>query len=318
MKFNFFITLLIFLLISCKTNQGEVIMQNEIHLTHFKNIKYQREYMANYSLAMKDWPVNFDEHYIDNSYGTTYIIESGNRDKPKLILLHWFSFNSTIWIPMIEELSNNYHIFAVDIMGDMGKSNMLIPIETDEDIAKWGSEVINGLGLEKVILAGFSNGGYQAATIARIYPDLIDKLILLAPAATIDNFSFTFFKTVIGTALFPTTKNVDRFIDTFSAYPERWKSYSKIMLKQAFKGSKIQVKVYPRLLTPQEMRNISMPTLLILGSEERIYNPIKAIKNANQNIPNLTVELIDDCSHAITIDQPDKAVKLIHNFVIKN
>ena len=50
------------------------------------------------------------------------------------------------------------------------------------DLAGWYLEAIEDLGLEPVNLVGFSLGGWLAAEMAAMSPNLFRKLVLVAPA----------------------------------------------------------------------------------------------------------------------------------------
>jgi pimeloyl-ACP methyl ester carboxylesterase len=70
-------------------------------------------------------------------------------------------------------------------------------------LAYWFNQVLDGLSLNKVSICGHSNSGFQVMLIAQQNPDKIEKLILLAPAAGFKSFSFKFYLSAFGTAIFP-------------------------------------------------------------------------------------------------------------------
>ena len=50
------------------------------------------------------------------------------------------------------------------------------------DLAGWYLEAVDDLGLQGANLMGFSLGGWLAAEMATMSPDLFNKLVLVSPA----------------------------------------------------------------------------------------------------------------------------------------
>jgi pimeloyl-ACP methyl ester carboxylesterase len=70
---------------------------------------------------------------------------------------------------------------------------------------------------------------------------------------------------------------------------------------------------YPDVYKDDELRQITMPTLLLIGAEDKIYNPKKAIQRAQQLMPNLTGEIIPNLGHILFMDKPE----LINSRILK-
>jgi pimeloyl-ACP methyl ester carboxylesterase len=292
-----------------------VSMPGEELLPTFKSIEAQRRLMEAYEEGLSFWPVEYVETDVETHFGRTHVIMSGNPDGPPLVLLHWFCFNSTIWHRMAGALAERHRLYAVDVIGDMGRSVAKNPPKTDEELALWLEQTLDGLGLTRPSILGFSFGGYVAATFARLRPERINRLILLAPAATLRPFALRFFTTVGSVALLPTQRNLDRFVRKVSDRPEAWEPFMTKILSIAFRGGSIQVKVWPRSLRDEEVRSIRSPILLILGEHEIIYSVSRVISRVQALVPGIRIEILPDCSHAIPIDQPDLAAGAILDFL---
>jgi haloalkane dehalogenase len=97
-----------------------------------------------------------------------------------IIFVHGAWADSSEWVPAIDNLLDDYHCFAVDLLG-FGESeteniNHAIDIHV-ETLA----ELLTKLKLEKVYLVGHSLGGWIAASFTLKYPEMIHGLVLLAP-----------------------------------------------------------------------------------------------------------------------------------------
>ena len=75
-----------------------------------------------YENLLDNWHKPFEKRMIQTKYGETFIVESGKKTAPAVVLLHGSSSNSAMWMADVKQLSENRHVFAVDIIGECGKS----------------------------------------------------------------------------------------------------------------------------------------------------------------------------------------------------
>lgn len=138
------------------------------------------------SRAAREWPVASQERTVPTSYGPTFVRISGPTSGPPLVLLPGAATPSLMWAPNIQALSAEYHTFAVDQIGDFGRSICTQPLRRYNDLLAWLNEVFDGLELRGgVNLAGISFGGALAAEYALHFPGRLNKVVLLAPGATV-------------------------------------------------------------------------------------------------------------------------------------
>ncbi|WP_243145970.1 alpha/beta fold hydrolase [Clostridium chromiireducens] len=52
-----------------------------------------------------------------------FIIASREKSNPPLILLHGSGMNSVMWLRDIKEYSRTYRVYAIDMLGEPGKSD---------------------------------------------------------------------------------------------------------------------------------------------------------------------------------------------------
>jgi pimeloyl-ACP methyl ester carboxylesterase len=136
------------------------------------------------------WKVPFDSIDVKTRYGSTHINVCGPGDGPPLVLLHAAGLSSTAWFANIAELSAHHRVYAVDVIGDAGKSIAECLLEKRTDYADWLKAVFDGLNIDRDYLLGHSYGGWLALNMALAYPDRLRKIVLLAPAASIYPMSF--------------------------------------------------------------------------------------------------------------------------------
>jgi pimeloyl-ACP methyl ester carboxylesterase len=281
----------------------------------FNKIEDQRKFLSNYQKELQSWSVQTEEIDIQTKFGKTHIISFGNPKGKPLVLLHWFYSNSTEWRYMAPFLKEGYRLYAVDIIGDMGKSYAYNPPKSEKEVSQWFNQLLDSLSLNKVSICGHSNGGFQAMLIAQQNPDKIEKLILLAPAAGFKPFSFKFYLSAFGTALFPKDIILETFKNGGTLNTNQWSKEMTEMLALSFRVGANQLRVYPREFSDDEIKAIKVPTLLILGTEEMIYLPEEVSERASRLLPDSKVVILPNCSHAIPFDAPREASIIIDSFL---
>jgi pimeloyl-ACP methyl ester carboxylesterase len=97
---------------------------------------------------------------------------------PAIILLHGFLESSTMWKPLIPELSKNNHVITIDFPGH-GKSGVISETHSMELMAEVVNEVMQNLQISSATFIGHSMGGYVALAYAELFPEKVEKLILL-------------------------------------------------------------------------------------------------------------------------------------------
>ncbi len=281
----------------------------------FNLIDDQQKFLSLYQKELGSWSVQTEERDVETEFGKTHVILFGNPQGKPLVLLHWFYSNSTEWKYMAPFLQEHYRVYAIDIIGDMGKSYAYNPPKSETEVSQWFNQVLDGLSLNRVSICGHSNGGFQAMLIAQQNTDKIDKLILLAPASGFKPFSLKFYLSSFGTAIFPSDAILKSFRNTGTLKPNQWSKEMTEMLALSFTVAANQLRVYPREFNDDELKAIKAPTLLILGNEEMIYSPEEAAERASGLLLNSKVIILPDCGHAIPFDAPEEASGAINSFL---
>ena len=117
---------------------------------------------------------NINLHYIDH-----------HSDGPVLILLHGLTANAHAFDALIEGLQPSYRVICPDLRGN-GLSDKPAFCYTIEEHVQDIIELISHLGEKKVYVGGHSFGGYVAFYIAANHPHLVNKLVILDAAKSMN------------------------------------------------------------------------------------------------------------------------------------
>jgi pimeloyl-ACP methyl ester carboxylesterase len=281
------------------------------HPSAFKTSEGEAAYRTAYNDALMSWPVPYEEIDVPSRFGTTHVIVSGPRHASPLVLLHGYWATATMWIPNVADFSKAYRVYAVDVMGQPGKSVPDEPIRNAADYMAWLTATLDGLHLDRVSLAGMSYGGWLSLSYALAAPDRVEKLVLLSPAASVLPLVTQF--GLRGTLMFlwPRRFMVSRFM--------RWLGFEDSRGTTAAPGLDViglmhlglrhfrppqeTLRIAPTVFSDGELQALRVPTLLLLGDREVIYDPARAMARARRLIPNIEGALLPGTSHDMTSSQ---------------
>lgn len=282
-------------------------------LASFKSSKGEAEYISAYDAVLKLWPVPFEENDIITRFGTTHIIASGSKEFPSLLLLHATGTSSTMWFPNIGALSSAFRVYAVDIIGEPGKSHQSTLLRNREDCANWLGDVMQGLGLERTNIAGLSYGGWHTLNFSLFFPDRVNKIVALAPGASILRFSLPVLLLLRLLPYLPVKPNPLRNFFNKGFHPDELFARQFASGVKHFRYPDPERSIFTNVFSEVELSGIDVPTLFIVGENEVIYDPVAAIEKVNQLIPNVETKLVPNASHLVSMEQP----ALVNKYILK-
>lgn len=130
-------------------------------------------------LEFQDIDYGFETHFYEGDLRIAYVDE-GTGDQT-LLLVHGLASNAGFWRYAIAELQSDARVIAIDLpgFGKSSKGNYPYGMTWYADqIAKF----VEAMELENVIYVGHSMGGQIGSTLAINHPEVIRKLVLVAPA----------------------------------------------------------------------------------------------------------------------------------------
>ncbi len=83
-----------------------------------------------------------------------------------------------MWEEYVDLFTEKYRVITIDLLGH-GESDCLGYVHEMEGNANVVNEVLERLKIEKAIILGHSMGGYVGLAFAELYPEKIQKLVLL-------------------------------------------------------------------------------------------------------------------------------------------
>jgi len=84
------------------------------------------------------------------------------------------------------------------------------------------------------------------------------------------------------------------------------------MASQCFKARRF---IKPTVLTDKELQGIKVPTLYLVGENEKIYSAHKAVERLHRIAPSIKTEVIPGGGHALPTEQPEMVNRIVCGFL---
>ena len=126
--------------------------------------------------------MTFSERFVHTGQIALNVAEwdAPSPDSPKMILVHGYGSNWHTWGRVVDKLSAEFHLFALDLRA-MGRSGRLLPASERQASADDVAAAIPILSDQPVFLVGHSYGGWITAAVAGQHSELVSKIVLVEP-----------------------------------------------------------------------------------------------------------------------------------------
>jgi pimeloyl-ACP methyl ester carboxylesterase len=284
-------------------------------LPSFKADTSRARYTAAYDAVVAAWPVPCEALDVPTRLGMTHVIASGPADAPPLVLLPSFAGTATAWRLNVAGLGERFRTYAVDVIGQPGKSLANRRLRNARDYGEWLTDVLDGLKVHRASLVGCSFGGFVALNQARLTPERVERIVLISPVGSFTSQFWTltfimrvrtpllrFLRRFTGRRRAPGMADLGR--DTAPMAPPRDLLWAALMGVTMTERPTVSV-ISPPVFTTAQLRSIRAPTLLLIGENERLYAPQATLDLAKRRMPALQVAIVPNADHIAAMAQPE-------------
>jgi pimeloyl-ACP methyl ester carboxylesterase len=318
---------------------GEVIEPTTYPHHLYQSADSYATMMEFYDKCLADLPVAVEPHYVDTRFGRTHMLVAGPPDAPPLFMLQGMAGSAVLWHHQLADFARQCRLYALDVVGQPGRSDPNPPSIFDDSYAHWLMDVQDGLGLERCDMMGISISGWAIMRLGIIRPERLRKAVLLSPLrlarAKMNGGRW------VGNAMKPDTED-DKLEDRLTARDfnvssgrtqfDRRLARNMALATRHYKlaaGMGIDpeagrvrkfgtgARVLSKFASPApeaELKQFRTPALVVMGENEALYNPDKAAARARL-MPNARVVVVPEAGHAAVFDRPDVINPIILDFL---
>jgi len=308
--------------------------------------------MTWYNDIVKEIDVEVESKYVDTRFGRTHMLVAGDADAPPMFMLPGIAGCAALWRRQFPDFAKTHRVYALDIVGQPGKSDTNVLSFLNNDFVEWLSDVQDALGVQKADFIGNSVGGSLCMQMAINKPERVNKIVLLAPTGIARAklpvkiwLTKVMQKNKDANALEKdlTAKSVNRSTNgnateagggggkfgTFDrqlaramALATRHYRVDKSVGVYSSETGKVHIPTGLRVLKKfflsepnKVLRQVKVPTLLIFGEHEMLYKPEAIGKKANRLLDDVQVEIVKDAGHGAIFDQPEYVNQMIIDYL---
>lgn len=258
--------------------------------------------------------------------GMRLYVEDRGAGAEAIVFSHGLLFSARMFDEQVSRLSRSYRCIAYDHRGQ-GHSERPLGDRIDIE-AVYGDAValIERLKAAPCHFVGLSMGGFVGLQLAVRRPDLLRSLVLVDTSAETEPMLLKLRLTLMALAvrLFGTPPVFGAamklmFGPTFRSDPARtsewdaWRARLQADVDRSILPA-LRGVIHRAPVAEEDLRSITVPTLVIGGAEDRVYPPA-ANERLQASIPDSRLVIIPAAGHSPTIEEPDAVTQAIADFL---
>jgi pimeloyl-ACP methyl ester carboxylesterase len=268
---------------------------------------------------------------VDTSNGTLQVLDQGNPRGTPIVLVHCYTCSMNWWDDLAPLLGRDHRVIRVDLLGHGGSDKPGTGYSI-EDQATAVAEALAKLGVVNATVVGHSLGGSVVTALAQQSPQLATRVVIIdqAPEDGFDNEGFAqriSYWPVIGQAtdrllqIAPKSVVRDDYDDAFAPGYDIASGFNdpnqpvddlRAMTYTAYKETRDAEQDYVAdAPLDQRLATAHVPTMVIFGAEDQLYDAQEAVARYRQNVPGAQTHLIAGAGHSPNVEKPNLVAPLI-------
>ena len=263
---------------------------------------------------------------VSTRFGRTHVLAAGEEGSPPAVLVQGLGGNALLWEPQLRALSGCFRVYALDVIGQMGKSAHTWLPYGDDSYSAWLLDILEGLKISAADFVGISFGARIVMRFAAFAPRKVRRLALLSPVGlAMLRWKIIWEILPMGINLVrPRDEHIHEMVHRVFDVPGRsmdpdCEEALQIILKHYRPVSGIRKTVdgmtlfFP--LTASELRRVTMPVLLMAGENERLCVPRVILARGKRCFPDLwKAEIVPEAGHIMNYDRPEHVNRRLLEF----
>jgi len=245
-------------------------------------------------------------------------------DAPAIVFGHGLLFSGWMFHPQVDALRDRFRCVTIDWRGQGASPATRRGYDMDT-LTGDAVALIESLGVGPVHYVGLSMGGFVGQRLAARHGALLRSLTLLdtsadrePPFSAVQDVAMAGVYPLIGVGpLFPvvarlmfgpTFRRDPAGAPTIAEFRSRLERCDRRGIARAVRGVALRKPVYA------ELGRITVPTLVVVGADDKPTPPAKARRIADR-VPNARLEIVPDSGHSSTVEQPAAITTLLSGFL---
>lgn len=253
---------------------------------------------------------------------------------PPLVLLHGVGTSAGEWAWVMPALARDNLVYAIDLPGYDGSSDP--PDYSPAFTARFVASFLDAVGVERAVFVGSSFGGLAALHLALSDPARVVALVLADSAGLDQTMSPAFANLTLPRGSEEPMASWHRtppgaaqraFVRASLLFARPWQIPLKWLagqyrLSRLPSFARTELAALRAAVNPAGQREVfvdrlpelGMPTLLVWGTEDRVF-PVWQAKGAAARLANGSLALVADCGHLPHVEKPERFASILKGFI---
>lgn len=258
-----------------------------------------------------------------------HVVDEGTG--PAIVLVHAHYASLRMWDPWAERLARNHRVIRFDLTSH----GLTGPDPSGDYTLERGVELmerlLDGLGLERFVLAGASTGGTHALRYAARHPERVERLILLNPGVLEGKQMSRRAEGPVADLLFATLQRItprfvprailrSGFADRDAVSEELVTEWHELWLREGQRPAEIaRIRQYQAGDVDGIARSVRVPVLLMWGEANRIAPLAQAgeLRELLENAPSVELRTYPGVGHMATYEAPEATARDVADWLAK-
>ncbi|SEF52330.1 Pimeloyl-ACP methyl ester carboxylesterase [Caloramator fervidus] len=229
----------------------------------------------------------------------------------KVILLHGWGGRADSFLPVFNYLSTKFEVYAIDFPG-FGLSSLPPKPWGVLDYTQMLYKFFEKLQIDKASLVGHSFGGRVSIMFSSLYPERVEKVVLVDSAGVLPKRTWRYYLKVYK---FKLLKKLYLLFNgnNKEAVEKFYRKYGSKDYKNAGPLRETLVKVVNEDLRGY-LPKIKAPTLLVWGEKDE-DTPLYMAKIMENEIPNASLVVFKEAGHFSYLDNINEFNAIVSNFL---
>ena len=226
----------------------------------------------------------------------------GPADGSVMVHLHGFGMSGAYLVPTAERLAGEFHTFVPDLPGFGRSGNSIQPLDVT-DLAHAAAAFLDDRDIASATLVGNSMGCAVITEFAYLYPDRLDRAVLVAPAGGLHNQPLHRAMRQLVT---------DGVREPPKLVPVAVPDYLRFGVPSTLRLFRALTK-YPSL---DRLLAMQVPTMAVIGNRDPLMPGPERLKEvAGQTSNHALLVIIEGAAHAVNFSHPDELANVIRLFM---
>jgi pimeloyl-ACP methyl ester carboxylesterase len=265
-------------------------------VSQFSHSPAAEAFFSAYDRVLAKWPLPIDTIDVESDYGTTRINASGPAEGSPVVLLPGGGATSTVWFANIAALARGHRVFAIDPIGEPGRSVVgEKPIRAVDDLMSWLDQILDTLEVTRTSVIGHGYGAKVALDYALHRPKRVGRLVLLDPPSCFAGMRLAYLLHAVPILVRPTRTRMRSLI--------RWETQNAPIdadwLDLTERGTDFPSSrpVVPRRPKKDRWATLSADVTVVFAGESRVHNSSRIAHAVGEVLPNAHTVVLPGCSH---------------------